>query len=135
MLWIYLWYRSTLDSTGAFGIIIHMMIFTFLDDMWTVGYTAALDNTGFDNDSVCGSSSGGEDDDGDDDDNSGAGFGDCEYLECSQTDNDAFNTYWLPVGCLNSEGYYGKFIMYFVKEVQLILMRSRFRTPMIMTSV
>ena len=37
-------------------------------------------------------------------------LGDCDYVECLQTekfDNDAVSTYWLPVGCLNSEGYYG----------------------------
>ena len=81
--------------------------FTFSDDVWTVRYTTALDITGSNSDSVCGSSSG--DDDPDDD----GRFGDCDYLKCLQTekfDNDDFNTYWLPVGCLNSEGYYGNTI-------------------------
>ena len=80
----YIYGRITLDSAGAVAIIIHTLIFTFLDDVWTVRYTAALDNTGSDGDSVCGSSSS-EDDDDDDDDDSGGYLVIINYLECLQT--------------------------------------------------
>ena len=78
----YIYGRSALDATEAGCNYYWYTDFTFSDDTWTIGYATALDNTGSDSDSVCGSFSGGEDDD----DNSGEGFGSCDYLECLQTE-------------------------------------------------
>ena len=102
--------RSTFADTSNYCNYYTYRDITFTDDVYGSAGTAYASLTGSNSDSVCGASNsnnGGGDDD--DDDDSNGDLSECDYYDCIQTDkydDDDFDTYWLPIGCLNSEAYY-----------------------------